>query len=301
MNSTTSKVKKTQSVLIPKKAKKVITRFRPRVRSRHDSHDPLRTDLPLMPFRSVVRLGSTTSVEDIVEVECNSIASVKNSSSKLLMKQCFERAQVSTAVWCNGSDIRDIGTESISTTNANQSTLRFPLIIKSHYGSRGRGNSKINNAEELRTFINAHQMGNYIVEEFKTYAREYRLHVTEDGCFYTCRKMLKRDCPEEKKFQRHDDNCVWIMEDNPSFDKPVNWDNVVADCVKALKSLGLDIGAFDLKIQSAKDRDGRVNQDPQWIVIESCSAPSFGTVTLQKYIQEIPKVLSKKHQQNRGL
>jgi type I restriction enzyme S subunit len=37
-------------------------------------------------------------------------------------------------------------------------------------------------------------------------SREYRLHVTADGCFYACRKMLKADA--EERWYKNDSNCV---------------------------------------------------------------------------------------------
>lgn len=295
MNSTLQQKKKKVIATTPKK---VFTGYRPRIRSRHGTHDPLRQGLPKMPFRSVVRLGSSTQEPD-VQVECNTVAAVENSASKLKMKQCFTRAGVKTAPWytVTGTTFTAMHDQG---GNVSIDQLPYPLIVKSLYGSRGRGNAKINTPAEMRSFMQGKNMSHYIVEQYKSYLREYRLHVTSEGCFYTCRKMLKRDTPEEKKFQRHDDNCVWIVEENPEFDKPINWNAVVADCVLALKSLGLDIGAFDLKIQASKDGKGRINRDPEWIVIESCSAPSFGAITTQKYMEEIPKILQRKYRESRG-
>lgn len=303
MKTTVSvKTKKTQIAPVPVK-KKVITRFRPRIRTRHPSHEPLRTELPLLPFRSIVRLGSETLEDTPNLIECNTPEAVRNSSSKLRMKQCFVRAGVKTPPFCSGtnidqSTINQVGFRPLIVEDGCD-ILDFPLIIKSHMGSRGRGNSKIDNQEQLREFIANHDMRNYIIEQYRNFNREYRLHITEEGCFYTCRKMLKRDTPEDKRFQRHDDNCVWIVEDNPSFNKPVNWEAIVADCVKALKSLGLDIGAFDLKVQSEKDHNDNYRENPEWIVIESCSAPSFGNITTQKYIEQIPKILTRKFQEKK--
>ena len=271
--------------------------FKVRVRSRHPSHNVLRSKLPRMPFRSVVRMGSTTEEVD-VDVQCNTIQAVRNSASKLLMKQCFTRSNVTTAPWWT------FAPEGFRSSNTNTThrldQLPFPMIVKHIYGSRGTGNYKLNTPQELTTWMRGKNLSEYILEQYKNYVREYRLHVTSDGCFYTCRKMLKRDTPEEKKFQRHDDNCVWILEENPSFDKPINWNTIVADCVRALQSLGLDIGAFDLKVQSAVDEKKRPRTNPEWIVIESCSAPSFGDITAQKYCAEIPKILLRKHKEGRA-
>jgi hypothetical protein len=280
--------------------KKVFTSFKPQVRSRHPSHKWLRENLPLFPFRSIIRLGSTMTLQEAYPSktsdqlarikEINSVQGVKNSSSKLLMKQCFTRAGVKTADWFTTNGTTMIWRNDEATT-LNLRDLPYPLIAKSHYGSRGEGNTLINNQQELESWMRGKTVSNYIFEKYYTYNREYRLHVTKNGCFYTCRKMLKRDTPDDKKFQRHDDNCVWIMDTNPAFDKPVNWKEIEADCVKALKSLGLDIAGFDVKVQSAKDAKGKTRATCDWIVIESGSACSHGEVTKVKYREEIIKLL----------
>ena len=70
--------------------KKKLTAFRPKVFSRHPSHSNLRSELPLFRFRSVIRLGSTTSGAIFKpQVEINSIQGIINSANKFLMKQCF--------------------------------------------------------------------------------------------------------------------------------------------------------------------------------------------------------------------
>lgn len=279
--------------------KKVFTSFKPQVRSRHPSHKWLRENLPLFPFRSIIRLGSTMSLQEAYPTktseqrarikEINSVEGVKNSSSKLLMKQCFTKAGVKTADWWRYGNNRFVSHD--MTQNLGISELPYPIIAKSYYGSRGEGNTLINNQQELESWMRGKTVSNYIFEKYYTYNREYRLHVTKNGCFYTCRKMLKRDTPDDKKFQRHDDNCVWIMDTNPDFDKPVNWKEIEADCVKALNSLGLDIAGFDVKVQSAKDGKGKTRSTCEWIVIESGSACSHGEVTKVKYREEIIKLL----------
>ena len=55
-----------------------------------------------------------------------------------------------------------------------------------------------------------------------------------------------------------------------------------------------DILAFDVKVQSNKTSKGTRRTNPKWIILESCSAPSFGEITTEKYLIEIPKVLIKK-------
>ena len=271
--------------------------FRPLILSRHPSHSILRAKnqtLPLLPFRSVIRLGSSTESDGRLEI--NTTQAVKNSASKLLMKQKFTEAGVKTANWYTFSNYLFYPNGDLTLGGTDQTrgieTIEYPIVAKSLFGSRGIGNTKINNQEELEAWLVGKNLNNYIFEEFVKMTREYRLHVTKFGCFYTCRKLVKNDAPEDT-WQKHDDVCNWVLEENPSFKKPKNWDAIVADCIKAKDALGLDICAFDVGVQGAKD--GVERENPEWIIFESCSAPSFGNVTGQKYIEILPKLLIDKY------
>ena len=271
--------------------------FRPLILSRHPSHSILRAKnqtLPLLPFRSVIRLGSTTVSDGRLEI--NTAQAVKNSASKLLMKQKFTEAGVKTANWYTFSNYLFYPNGDLTLGGTDQTrgieTIEYPIVAKSLFGSRGIGNTKINNQEELEAWLLGKNLNNYIFEAFCKMTREYRLHVTKFGCFYTCRKLVKSDAPEDT-WQKHDDVCNWVLEENPSFKKPKNWDAIVADCIKAKDALGLDICAFDVGVQGAKD--GVERENPEWIIFESCSAPSFGNITGQEYIKILPKLLIDKY------
>lgn len=282
---------------------KKYTHFRPRIKSRHPSHSILRKkdNFPLFPFKSVIRLGSSTEMDDTIEkggkrIEINTVKAIKNSSNKLKMKTCFINEEVKTADWWVLTNRQNLEFTNAKGGNAVKiNDLPFPIISKHIFGSRGRGNIKHDNVESLQEWLNGKTLGNYIFEKFYNYNREYRLHVTEDGCFYTCRKMLKTDTPDNKRWYRNDDNCVWIMQSNDAFDKPSNWGKIEKECVKALKAVGLDFGAVDLRIQSSTNKKGEVRNNPEFIIVEINSAPSFGEVTAQKYIEELPKLLQKKY------
>lgn len=284
-----------------KKGVSKLTSFRPLILSRHPSHSPLRTSLPRLPFRSVIRLGSTTVKNDYKRVEINSVQGVKNSSNKRLMKQCFNKANVKTADWYTFK-IQNNDVILYDNGNTNNTTfmdeIEFPLIVKHVYGSRGTGNYLAKSVSELKSCLSNKNSSDYIIEKYYNFNREYRIHVTRNGYFYACRKMLKSDTPENKKFQRHDDNCVWYIESNPKFDKPVNWNNIVNDCVNALNALQLDICCFDIKVQSAKDKKGLNRPNPNYILIESGSAPSFGELTLVKYIEVLPNLIKQKYNEH---
>lgn len=271
--------------------KKAFNGFIINIRSRHPSHKAFRSLLPRLPFRTIVRLGSTTELEDGKKrIECNSVEAIKNSSNKLLMKKCFTDNNVKSADWCNGSSI-DIQTLSPSgfqtTTDSNGCQgLRFPIVAKSHFGSRGNGNYLLKTIEEFNAWEVGKTLSEYIFEKFYNYSREYRLHVTAEGCFYTCRKMLKSDTPEANRWYRNDSNCNWFVETNTSFNKPSNWREIESECVKALKACKLDIGACDVKVSA--------ENNSKFIVIEINSAPSFGEGTQTKYLYQIPRILLKK-------
>lgn len=270
------------------------THFRPQVRSRHPSHSPLRQQLIRLPFRSLVRFGSQFEPRDgVARVECNSTEAIRNSASKLRMKQRFKEHDVKTAKWFPASEF----TNQFEDQNGKivmkfrNGELVLPVVAKSHNGSRGRGNTLIKTQEEYGRWAVRRDLTDYIIEKFHNYNKEYRLHVTKDGCFYTNRKMLKEGTPEGERWHRHESNCVWIREDNPDFGKPANWNNIVSECVKALKAVGLDVGACDVKVQA---RNQAERGAPDFFIIEINSAPSFGNITLEKYLVEIPKILRDK-------
>lgn len=247
-----------------------------KIRSKNHTANGLRRVIR-SPKRAVLRLGSTTPLGDIFSnlrpgaevIELNSVDACKISGNKTLMKQAFDEAQVISAEWAPVS----------------AEWTKFPAIIKHNHSSKGNGIYYIENAEALQIWLQEHNAANHVIEKYYTYNREYRLHVTKDGYFYTCRKMLCKDA--EERWHRHDNNSVWIVEENPAFDKPTNWDNIVAECVKALNAVGLDIAAIDIKVQSAKE-----GQDPKFIILETNSAPSLGERTTAEYISKLTEIVN---------
>jgi len=280
--------------------KKKYSLFRPMILSRHPSHSVLRLadkNIQALPYRSVVRLGSTTECNDTIarggdRIEINSIQSIKNSANKLLMKQKFLEANVKTANWT--SYVSDVAMKQFTEENG------FPIVAKAHFGSKGKGNTLIKSQEELNTWMQGKTLSNYIFEKFMNYGHEFRLHITEDGCFYVCRKALRKDTPPEEKWHFHDTTCVWLLEENESFFKPNSFNDIVSDCIKALKSVGADLLSFDVKVQSPTDKDGNKRPYQDYILLECNSASSMdnGTgelsVCAKKYINEIPKIIIRK-------
>lgn len=251
-----------------------------RIRSKNETANALRRQI-VVPINAVLRLGSVTPNENIFTrnidhvFELNTVEACRNSGSKKIMKRLFLENQVITAEFALLNDIKD-GAE----------WNFYPSIIKHFHSSKGNGIFYIKTKEELDNFINSHNdCNNFIIEKYYTYQKEYRLHIYKNECFYTCRKMLKRETPEDQRFHRHDNNSVWILEENDLFAKPENWNDIVAECSKAIKSVGLDIGAVDVKVQSTN----MVN--PKFIILETNSAPSLGEITTQKYINLLRSIV----------
>lgn len=288
---------------ITKVSTKQLTSFRPQIRSQHPSHSYLRGILNRVNKRVVVRLGSTTTLERIYPnltptqranvLEINTVGAIKNSSSKLLMKKCFTGAGVKTANWwtvdTNHINFYVNGAPTTPGTTPNTSdNLPYPIVSKSLYGSRGEGNAKHDTQAQLEAWMRGKDLSNYIFEKFYTYSKEYRIHVTNNGCFYTNRKLLKNTAPEGT-WQRHDDgNVAWILETNEAFKKPANWNLIIEDCIRAKNALGLDICSFDVMTQ------GSSKANPEWIIVESQSAPSFGEITKVKYESELNRLIREK-------
>lgn len=260
------------------------------IRSRHSTHDVLRNHPELTSDQRILyRLGSTTELRRRYDIEINPISAIRNSMDKRAMKKCFDTANVKHCAYVSGNEI------------LREHNLKFPIVAKAYNGSRNRGNTKLDDASQLSQFISTHRdrLNNYIFEEFFNSAREYRLHVNKNGCFYSCRKLRTNDTPSNQRWFFNNSNCVWITQYNlregitpmvdsggnpwkkKAFNEPQTWKEIEQDCVKALKSTGLDFGAFDV----------RVNSNGDWKIIEVNSAPSFGGKTGLHYIQELKKII----------
>ena len=269
--------------------------FHLRVRSRNKSCAPLR-DLEFSK-RAILRLGSTTKTSQITKrkdyIEINSAEACRISGNKTLMKQRFTHAKIRTAPWFKISegDIHITKENKIFSNRIWRKLDKWKKIIaKYNYSSGGKGIFLIESMDDFDRFYReqvANQyrlISDFIFERYYTYSREYRIHVTEDGCFLADRKMLKEDAVD--RWHRHGSNCFWISEDNPLFDKPVNWFSICESCIKAMKSIGLDICCFDVKVQNNK------HEFPEWIILESNSAPALGDVSIEKYKEQITKIIN---------
>lgn len=289
--------------MIKKVVKKKVA-FRPTLRTRNYTAEDLRDNLRQHTFNMpvIIRLGSLTESNIITSrstyVEINKVAAIKVSRDKLKMKEAFTQNKVKTADWYTSYEDHYDGSGKWKfknqTTNetVDIKTLPFPMLSKSRTGQGGVGNTLHDDFKSLESWMKGKDLSNYIFEKFYNYAREYRLHVTKDGCFLAWRKLRKENAKERWYF--NSDNCVWAGEENPLFNKPVNWDNVIKDSVNALNAAGLDIGAVDVRIQSANDKQKKVSESPDYLVLEVNSAPSLGELGTKFYYKEILKLINQK-------
>ena len=255
-----------------------------RIRTKNNTANPLRKSI-LVPFFAVARLGSRTSTSVIFPgrtgvKECNTVQAVERSRNKLLMKAKFQEAGVIHARWYNGVFKPDI----IKRHFGISKTEEYQLVGKQICGFQGHGMVLINNDEELKSFCKTHTSQNYFIELFYNYGREYRLHATQSEVFLSWRKLRTNDAKERWFFNSH--NCHWVGEGNQLFNKPSNWKQLCDEAIKAIQAVGLDIGAVDIRVSSQDTR--------QFIVCEVNSAPALGEEGIEKYREQIRKVLINK-------
>lgn len=245
------------------------------VRSRNTSCRRLRE--LVVPVRTIYRMGSTTPIRrGIPYIEINTIDGCRVSSNKQDMKLAFDVAGIHTAEWFVCRDKRT-GADLVKRKLL---VWRTPIIAKRINSSRGRGIYLIQSERDFMSMPNDVQ--NYVFERYYSYAKEYRLHVSKFGCFYTSRKMLRSEATV--RWHRHSENSVFFNEDNPQFDKPHTWDVIVRDCQKAMQVMGLDIAAFDVKVSHSGD----------FIIMESNSAPALGDAGIERYKSELKRIIQDK-------
>ena len=244
------------------------------IRTKNPSAAPLRRSI-FVNKRAIVRLGSRTPSRQIYPtqsfVEVNTVESIENSRDKLRMKECFSRYDVKQAEWLTLD-------QAPITRMAD-----FPYVGKQIVGFKGHGMQLIENVDQLRDFIRTHN-SSYFIEKFYNYAREYRIHATSDHSFLSWRKLRRADA--EQRWFFNSTNCNWVGEDHELFQRPNNWDELCNAAVMAVRSVGLDIGAVDIRVQS--------RNNPDYIVCEVNSAPQLGEIGIEHYRREITNIINNK-------
>jgi len=265
--------------------------FRPQIRSRHPSHRPLRRELGLLPFRSIVRFGSITTLLDTItnggkRIELNTVNGVKNTSNKEIMKKLFIKNGIVTPIFYTLYSIQDYKfTNHLKDKEKIVSCkdIRYPIVAKRTFHSRGRDLHKIDSFEDLKNFLNNHPSG-FHFEQFYSGITEYRLHVSPHltDPIFSIRKL---------RYQNEDGSFGWIFNSKEGyfiedFDKPKCWKAIIKESKKAVKSLEMDMGTLDVKC----NRSGT-----EFTIIEINSAPGMGPKTIEAFKKAIIEILTIKH------
>lgn len=253
-----------------------------RIRTKNETSIPLRRSI-LTDHFAVVRLGSLTPTDYCFRkprkaIEINTVEAIQNSRDKLRMKACFDKGKVPQAEYWTFDKSIDLH------------SLPYPIVVKRVFGFQGRGMLLINDYAEFNRWYNNHiltETAGWFIEKFYNYAREYRLHVSKSsGVFLSWRKL--RTSEAENRWFFNSTNSTWVGVDHELFDKPKSWDKMEEAAISALSSVGLDIGAVDIRVQSNKKKD------PKFIVCEINSAPALGELGIDKYRKEITSLINKK-------
>lgn len=251
-----------------------------RVRTRNFTAEPLRKAI-LTDERAICRLGSTTPTEAVFgripAIEVNTVEAIQNSRSKIRMKDCFSTRDIPQAQWWTSLD------------DINIDELPYPLVIKRVFGFQGKGMELLKDRRELTNWLSHHRFddGEWLLEKFYNYAREYRLHVgREVGVFMSWRKLRKKEATERWFFNSQ--NSEWVGPLHDLFDKPSCWKAMEKAAIDALESTGLDIGAVDIRVQSNKEKS------PKFIVCEINSAPTLGEMGVGIYKNVIATIIKNK-------
>jgi len=276
------------------------------VRTKNRSADPLRRSIET-DRRVVLRLGSRTPLSDIYRrrvprdvIEINSIEAVINSRDKLLMKRCFASRGVpqADAYLIGDSGFIPFIIDSKLVEDADpvlDDKLPYPVLAKRRVGYQGRGMQKLSDVEELRRWLRSCGDGEaWIIEKFYNYAREYRVHVVSHGIgvILSWRKLRMNEVPPEERWFFNSHNSVWIREDNELFDRPFCWDRICKAAADAIESVGLDIGAVDVRVQSNKNVDPS-GERQKFIICETNSAPTLSSHGIEIYKKTISELINR--------
>ena len=256
------------------------------LRSRNFSCKPLKE--LIFPKRIIYRMGSETPTNEItkfpVALELNSPEACHISGNKILTKKRFIAGNIKTAEWFTLSE-KDINGDKVKSYFE---AWESPIIVKHVNSSKGKGIYLIKdindlfNTKELNDALGTEEIKKYLFERYYTYTKEYRIHVNRDRCFFATRKMLRNEA--DVRWHRHAENAVFINPDNPLFEQPENWDEITTECINALKSIGLDFAAFDVK----------VSKKGKFIILESNSAPALGEKSLEAYKNELIRYINER-------
>ena len=205
--------------------------------------------------------------------------------------------------------------------------IGFPMVAKLKYGFGGKGMYFLNNAEDLQAFvadIPPSKIREYFFEEFFLFTNEYRIHVSplleNKTITYTYKYALKNpdgqwSVCEGGTHSRKNGEILGIEKKlrNPyaavpttrnfsggdvvfssNFNRPPEWEAMVAASVKAAELMGLDFCCTDVMYNkhTRKFYISETNTNPGMDTIPDNPCPN---VTAQHYQQALPHMIAEKY------
>lgn len=212
-----------------------------------DAAKKLADTLPKVKEKVVVRLGGTMPYEKY-PIQINSASSVSNSINKLAQKNLLIK-------------------ENIKTQPLLDKPI-YPCVIKGIVRSKGTKVFVVRNEKEYQKACADLQNQYYIEPLFET-TSEYRLHCTQKEVFFAVKKFKRN--PEDI-IVRHNNHY-----NKRDFIKPRKWEDIKAECIKAMKALNLDIACFDV-LYCSKDNNNHV-----FVIAEANTNPELLNNTYNAY------------------
>lgn len=184
---------------------------------------------------------------------------------------------------------KDINLNNIKKLIENEE-FKYPIILKSIYGSKNKGNTFIQKVEDLEEWFKTHNnYSNYILEQYINYSKEYRIHVSINGIFSIFRKLRKNN--SEQRWYFNSENSIFKIITKEEFEKHPCYEELNTQLVEATKALQLEIVSFDV----------RINKDySKFTIIESNSAPSLNKLGTMQYFKEIIEIVIQKIYEKRN-
>lgn len=242
------------------------------------------------PFQVYLQFGVGKANKTRPRVTVNYVRGLQNTRDKPRQQQLLSDAGVRVPqyfgkTYYNAIDyLRDSGT---------------PIVGKRLKHSRGRGIKLFDDPDELERFAQRNR-GRYYYQTYHDMNREWRIHVSayhdEPVCYY--RKCLRGEIVEqwreeeiEKPWVRNLENCYFKL--HSAEDRESWFDDMVAECKRAIEILDMDIAGVDIGENNKTDGG-------DFVIYEVNSCCGMEENTREAYEQALEDIIDIKAR-NKGL
>lgn len=240
-------------------------------------------------FNVFVQFGKAKKKKPRPRVTVNYLNGLRNTRNKVTQHQLLQQAGIKKPRFMRTA------TEAGAFLRENPDAI---IVAKRVNHSRGRGMYRINgleafNSRSLNPIVFDQEQ--YYFEEYVDCNREWRIHVSQyqDNEVIAYRKCLRQEYVDEwreseevdKPWIRNMDTCYYKLDSNG--DKQPWWDDMVAECKRAIEVLGMDIAGIDIG-ENTKVEGG------DFYIYEVNSACGMEENTREHYEQAIETIIDAK-------